>query len=366
MYSKKSRAIVIVLFLILILAAVPVFTACSSSNTTSTNSVSTSSSTPASQTSSIELSLATLFPPTAPPAQQLQRWADSVKAATNGQLTIRIYPSETLLKAPDIMNGVKAGSADIGASFPYQYTAGQELLNLLSQLIRGSDYTSTLEIFNDFWSKYNDLLSSQFKDYKLLWTIPIHPNLLFTIDKPVRTLDDLKGLQIRIPSAGAADIFKQLGATPVSMSTSDWIVSLDKHTTDGGATSIGSVSDYNIGAKLKYCTEFGSGPGIFFVVMNNDSYNKLSPALQQALDGTLETAKQDDINMWKDYESTSHENDVKLGMQFITLSNDEYVKWNDAVQPAFNAIAEKLNTAGYPGTEIVQFSLDEFNKYHSQ
>ncbi len=244
----------------------------------------------------IELSMANLYAPGSDPDQSLMRWAAKVEADSNGRLKIRDYPGGTLLTAPDMRTGVEAGVADLGSSFIYKPEPGFEPSMVMSQLILGLDYNKCLSIFDDIWNQFPSLWEGQWDKFKLIWITTIDPNLLFTVDKPVRTLEDLKGLQIRMPSATAADMFKALGAAPVSMSTADWVVSLDKKTTDGAATSVGSVLDNQVGEKLKYCTRYSTGPGVTFLVMNKQRYDSLPAELQKVIDDNMAFGLQDMID----------------------------------------------------------------------
>ena len=55
------------------------------------------------------------FPP-APtfPCVQMERWKKEVEARTNGKVSIKTFPGGTLLDAKGMMDGVIAGTSDIG------------------------------------------------------------------------------------------------------------------------------------------------------------------------------------------------------------------------------------------------------------
>ena len=55
------------------------------------------------------------FPP-APtfPCVQMERWKKEVEKRTNGKVAIKTFPGGTLVKAKGMMDGVIAGTADIG------------------------------------------------------------------------------------------------------------------------------------------------------------------------------------------------------------------------------------------------------------
>jgi TRAP-type C4-dicarboxylate transport system substrate-binding protein len=365
--KKLNLSIIIIMALLLL---IPVIASACKPDEPATPSTPSQPNTPAEPAKPaaepIELSLASLYPPGAAPAQSLDRWAERIKEQSNGMLTVRHYSASTLLPAPDMRTGVEAGTADLGCSFIYKPEPGFEPSMVMAQLILGLNYTTCLEIFDDIWNEFPDMWEGQWDKFKLIWITVIDPNLLFTVDTPVYTMNDIKGLQIRMPDAVAANMFKALGAAPVSMSTADWVVSLDKGTTDGAATSAGSILDHQVGEKVKYCTRYSTGPGVTFLVMNKEKYNSLSPELQKIIDDNMEWGKQDMIQSKLDAETESYEYLAANGVEVIDLSADEHAKWDETVRPVYDGIASELDEAGYPGTELVDYALERAKYYYSE
>lgn len=312
-----------------------------------------------------ELSMASLFPPESKPAKSLNRWAEKVNQETGGRISIRHFPANTLVAAPDMRSSLKVGVADIGCSFIYKPEPKFDPSIMLSQLILGLTYENCLKIFDDIWNRFPELWADQWKDYKLLWITPIDPNLMVTVKHPVRNLADLKKMQLRMPSPTTASMLKALGATPVSMSTADWIVSLDKGTTDGATISLGSLIDYKIGEKIDYVTNYSFGPGIMFLVMNKRTWNSLSPDIQEIVDVSAKWGRQDMIDEKKQTEKEAVDYLKSKGVEFIRLSPEEYAKWEKIVRPVFDKVAEDLNAKGFPGTQLIDFALERGKFYYS-
>jgi TRAP-type C4-dicarboxylate transport system substrate-binding protein len=362
MKTFKSSIIIMVLLLL-----IPVFASACKTTEPAPATTPTTPTTPAKPAlEPIELSLASLYPPASAPSQSLERWAEKIKTESNGLLTIRHYPAGTLIAPPDMRNGVKSGVADLGFSFIYKPEPGFEPSMVMSQLILGLNYANCLKIFDDLWNEFPELWEGQWSNFKLIDVSTAEANLLFTTKKPVRSLKDLKGLQIRVPSATVADLFTALGAAPVSMSTADWVISLDKGTTDGASVTFSSLSDYKIAEKLKYYTYYSTGPGISFLIMNKDTWNSLSPDLQKVIDNNSDWIKQEMIQSKMATEKEGIEYAKSSGGEFITLSENEYARWDAAVKPVYDKIAADLNAAGYPGTELVNYALERAKYYYSK
>jgi TRAP-type C4-dicarboxylate transport system substrate-binding protein len=237
---------------------------------------------------------------------------------------------------------------------------------MMSALILGLSYEHCLKIFDDVWNKFPELWAGQWKDYKLLWITPIDPNLLVTAKQPVRKMEDIKGLQIRIPNAISADVIKQMLAVPVSMSSGDWIVSLDKGTTDGAAMSNGSLLDYKIGEKVRYVTYYSLGPGILFLTMNKDTWKDLSPEMQQVINNSAGWGRQHMIDCKRQSEKEAIDYLKSKGVEFIKLSADQFARWDATIKPVFDKMANDLNAKGFPGTALVTYALERAKYYSTQ
>ncbi len=303
--------------------------------------------------------MASMHAPTSPSGVSLEAWAEKIKQDSNGLLTIRHYGSSQLIAGTDMRTGIKDGVADIGNSFIFGVDPGFEVGVNLTQLVRGQDALDGVRIFDAIWAEFTELMESQWKDYKVLWIVPTVPTLIFTIDTPVRTMEDMKGLELRVPNAILADFLKNLGASPISMGTPDWITSLDKGTTDGGATTVGSMNDFQIADKFKYGTNWSMGCSVNFLIMNMDSWNKLDPQLQKVIDDSLEWARQDAIDTWVETEAITKQFSLDAGVQFIDLTDEENARWNEAVRPVYDKMAADMDALGYPGTELVDFALSQ-------
>ena len=363
---KKFRPYIL-LFIVLLLIIPVLAIGCAKTEKPTTPTTPTTPSTPSKPeepaAEPVELSLASMMPPEAAPAKSIERFIEKVNMDSNGLLTIRHYPANSLIPGPNMRSGVRDGVADMGHAFIFGGEPGFEVGVNLTQLVRGLDVPSSVKIFNDLWNEYPDIMASQWKDFELLYIAPTHPTIFFTCDKPVRTMADLNGLEIRVPNAILADIVKSLGGTPVSMSTADFVNSLDKGTVDGGATTLGSMIDFQIADKFKYATFYAMGSSINFYIMNVDSFNSLSPDMQELIVVDGEWGGDDMTATWTETEVSTLEYSKEQGIEFITLPPDEYAKWDAAIQPVYDKMAEEMNAAGYPGTEIVNFAAERSKFY---
>ncbi|MGD9307250.1 MAG: C4-dicarboxylate ABC transporter substrate-binding protein, partial [Desulfobacterales bacterium] len=153
------------------------------------------------------------FPP-APtfPCVQMERWKQEVEKRSGGKVAVNTFPGGTLLGAKNMMDGVIAGQADIG-NLCMAYQPGRFIVTNATSLPIGipNARVGSLMLW-DLWYKYQP---DEFKQVKVLAMFTTAPtNIMSKV--PVRTLVDIKGLDLRA-SGGAAQILGAWGANPVGM-----------------------------------------------------------------------------------------------------------------------------------------------------
>jgi TRAP-type C4-dicarboxylate transport system substrate-binding protein len=115
---------------------------------------------------------------------------------------------------------------------------------------------------------------------------------------------------------------------------------------------------------VKWTTEdFGSAYSTgFFVVMNRDKWNALSPDIQK----TIEKIDLDWIEktgaLWDEIDKSGKTFSLKLGNQIISLTKEEDQKWAKAVRPILDEYVNQMRAKGLPGEEALKFCTDYLSK----
>lgn len=228
-----------------------------------------------------ELSFANYMAPTHPyVAGAFQPFADMVQEKTDGALTVRLYNGGELGAGPDAQyDRVVDGAADLGVSLP-GYTASNFPLTLLTELPGAIDeQTGTQEIWENI-----DLFSSEYERVKLIALWSSAANLLYT-NVPVRTPEDLEGLNIRVPSRNAGLLVEAWGGSPVSMPVSEIYTALQTGVIDGAMIDGTATTAFRLAEVADYLTVgIESTISPFFVVMNRDRFDALPADQQVALE----------------------------------------------------------------------------------
>ncbi|PKN66003.1 MAG: C4-dicarboxylate ABC transporter substrate-binding protein [Deltaproteobacteria bacterium HGW-Deltaproteobacteria-15] len=291
-------------------------------------------------------------------------WAKMVEEKTAGKVKVTIYPSELLSKARDTYESVVNGTADIGFSHlglnPGVFTVNQifGLPFLYPEAPEGS------RIITEVYEK-EPVLQSEFKDVKLLWFMSSTMLRLHTATKPIRTLEDLKGMKIRTGGGPQAATLKTLGATPVAISPPDVYTALERGTVDGLTFPWEAVDSYKIDEVTKYHNTAGLWGGPFYVVMNLKKYNSLPPDVRKALDSLSgKWASEFSTDLREKADIASREKIRKLkGHEFIDFSREEVVRWKSAAMPIWDEFISSVEKKGIPGKKILEEVNRSVEKY---
>ncbi len=312
----------------------------------------------------IKFNLAHFFPAAHPVETELIReWTRAVEEDTGGRIQIESYPGETLSGAADTYEGVVSGIADIGLSC-FTYTRGRfpvlEAFELPGIVYKNSKVASKVA-----WEGIKALNPEEVKDTKLLMVFATGPGDLFT-RIPVESLDDLRNLEIRATGLSARTL-QALGAIPVGMSQPETYEALSRGIVEGNLAPVevlqgwrhAEVTDYITQTPFLYNT-------LFFITMNLEKWNSLSPELQDSLQSVSEQVFESTaMNLWDwQNESALQWAVEETGQEIITLSEAEAARWIELVMPLQADFINSMNEKGLPGEEIIETVQSLANQYN--
>ena len=224
-----------------------------------------------------------------PIGQALEKWQELL-AAKDVDLTIELFPDSQLGNKTDIIDQMLLGEpvmtlAD-GAFFA-DYGVPDMGIVFGPFLFDNWDQCWKL-VESDWWAeqcaKLNDM---GIKMVAANWAYGARHTLT---TKPVNTVDDLAGLQIRVPTNQIQTKgFEVLGATPVGMSLGDVYTALQQGTIDGGENPLSTLYGRKHHEVAKYLIMDGHVLNFTNWVCSSMWFDSLTPEQQEAL---IETGKE--------------------------------------------------------------------------
>ena len=313
-----------------------------------------------SQEKVIKMDFSSFLPPTDSVSIAFETWAKEVEKKSNGNIKINFYAGATLTPGAQTYDSVVRGVVDLGSS-SLAYTRGRfPMIELLDLPLGVKTAKLATRLSNEYYKKY---ATKEFSDSKIMFFSSHGPGLLFT-RKPVKSLEDLKGMKVKCAAGATVDMLSALGAAPVPMSMGDTYDALQRGMLDGMLGPYAVLSTYKLGEVVKYSPENYSTAyfNTFFVAMNKDKWNALSKDLQKTIEEINEQWVDKAGDPW-DVEDANGKKFMKdRGNTIAPLSKEENARWANQVKPQLDKFVKEKVAKGLPAAEALKWCQDWIQK----
>jgi TRAP-type mannitol/chloroaromatic compound transport system substrate-binding protein len=287
--------------------------------------------------------------------------ANIITKMSNGRLEVKVYGSGELVPALQTFDAVSAGTAEMGHGAAYYWKGkmspapyfttvpfGLNATEIQGWILKGGGYELWRELYRPFGVR--PFIAGNTGVQMAGW-----------FNKEINSLDDLKGLKMRMPGLGG-EVLKRAGGTPVIIPGSDVFTSLATGVVD--ATEwVGPYNDLAMGlykaAKYYYYPGWHEPGSVMEAIVNQQAFDALDEDLQMIVEQACHAA-----NMEMQAEFTSKNN---AALQVLIKEHQvELRKLPDDVLVKLREISEQLAKETVAGSEIGQKILTSFNDYKEQ
>jgi tripartite ATP-independent transporter DctP family solute receptor len=278
--------------------------------------------------------------------------ADKIKAATNGDVDVQIFPNSQLGDDSHMLSNLRSGAMqmmaigdnilgtlvpnaaidNVGFAFKSLATAWGALDGDVGDIVRADIAKTGLQPMHRIWDEgFRQITSGT---------------------KQVLTPADLHGFKMRVPpSPISLSLFESLGAAPVTINASELYTALQTHVVDGQENPLGNIETMKMYQVQKYCTLTNHMWVGYWLLVNGAFWNDIPEAYRkivadafdaqalvqraanQTLDESLEaTLKQQGVVFATPDQAAFRDTLVKSGF---------YKKWQAKFGPALWSALEK-------------------------
>lgn len=217
----------------------------------------------------------------------LKAWMTQVEKDSKGRIKFEAYPAMQLGGTPvQLYDQVRDGVVDVTWTLPGN-TAGRfpriEVFEL-PFIMSNAEATSKA-----YWEFVQTTTPDEFKDTHLI-ALNVHgPGVIHTVDKPVKSVNDMRGVKMRAPTRQVNKLIGSLGAIPVGMPLPQIPDALSKGTIQGCVIPWEVVPAVKVQELTKFSAEFDPAGGslyttTFVTAMNKAKYDSLAPDLKKVID----------------------------------------------------------------------------------
>ena len=218
----------------------------------------TASNTETAEKKVIKLKMVTCWTPNYKLIEQDKYWLDQVNKLVGDEVEIEFFTAGELVKSKEVFDAVKNNTAQIGSDFPGYWAGKDTAFNLVASFpmwMDAYDYINWLE-FGGGQAEYDRIYGN--------FGIKPLPHGPITVEsgprstKPIKTLADYKGLKLRMSGKTQGQILGDIGASQVSISSSEVYQAMQKGVIDAAESC---TPEFDWGLGYGEITQFSSHPG---------------------------------------------------------------------------------------------------------
>lgn len=278
-------------------------------------------------------------------------------ARAKGEYMMEVHPGGALAKLPEYFDAVRVGAVEMACA-PW---------TMFSFLDRRLAAVETPFLFNN----------NEAATYGLKLALPLCDRILqekfnakglgfgatdasdlFTTGKPVRTLEDWKGLLTAALSPVTATVTKDLGGSPVTIMWTDMYESLQKKVVNGAIMGTHGGLIMSLPGVCKTVTIFYGTQGPMGMSINLDIWKKMPPQIQKILQEEVQAS----MDWFASISPKLKADDIKAfrekGMEVYILPRAERERWAKAASARWE---KELASFGELGARIREIA-DKANK----
>ncbi len=309
----------------------------------------------------VSLTLGHLYTTTDYRGAALEVFAARCAELSGGNITITLFPSQTLTTSQDAMKSVAAGIADMAVgSMSFNVSEVPALLPLdITGIYDPAYFDETIEIIMPV---LDEILATQ--NQKGLW-YPDETNMVFYLNeknaREVHAPSDVAGLRLRDHGMWIGKSISSFGASPMTVMPADLTVALERGTVDGGYTGWGFAQTYRCHEVAPHISYTELAKSCFSpLTINLDVWNGLTEGQQAIILQAVEEMKVvEREELEKSWEAFQQEV-TGAGGSIYVLTQEENQAFVDAAAPL---IEEARGAAGELGNKLIDALLSAPSNY---
>ncbi len=295
-----------------------------------------------------------------------ERIADLVEEMSDGQMKITVYGAEEQVPAFGVFDAVSSGSHQMGHSGGYFWKGKVPAAQFFTSVPFGltADEINAwvnrgggLELWREIYAPFN------------IYPIPAGntgTQMFGWFNKEINSLEDIKGLKMRIPGIGG-EVLKEAGGIPVTLPGGELFTALQTGVID--ATEwVGPYNDLTFGfhqaAKYYYYPGWHEPGPMLELLINIDAWNSLPKHLQVIIETASKAVNQDMLDEYlaKNNQALTELVDVH-GVELRKLPDDVIEEFRTISDQILEELAQEDETIAKVYNSYKSFKQD-VSEYH--
>jgi TRAP-type C4-dicarboxylate transport system substrate-binding protein len=282
---------------------------------------------------------------------------EAITEATDGEVKFEHFPAQQLGKSTDFLRLTADNVAQIsvvGVSF---VADKMELSNVAQMPGAFESACNGLTAYNTILDT-TELRQRDFTQHgvKLLFPYVLPPFEMATAERPIKTIEDIRGLKILVASRSTEILMDKMGASPLqATSGAAAYEQVTRGTIDGLIFAPDSIITYDLHTITKYGTANGNfGGQVVAVIMNQDAFDALDDETKAIFEEESQKAAQ---RVCEYVDQKKQEAIVKIrenGNELAEFGPEELKKLGEYSSEVATEWAQELDSRNLPGTATLE------------
>jgi tripartite ATP-independent transporter DctP family solute receptor len=233
---------------------------------------------------------ATVLPTNHPSVAMMERVAKQVREETGGTVEIQTFPAGQLGSSRDLIEAASSGAIQIVDEGAAQFGQFVPQFSILEGPYLWRDPQQVRRVLNSpLVDEMNAMLVAK-RSMRVIGSTYYGKRHVTSGTKPINTVDDMKGFKLRIPEV---DTFRAMaeawGARPTPLNISELYLALSQGAVDGQENPLPTIQSNKFFEVQKYLVLTGHIITPRLIVVNETTWQALSPKERQSLKSAVET-----------------------------------------------------------------------------
>ncbi len=274
--------------------------------------------------------------------------AQKANEYSNGTITIEIFPGGQLGDDRAMLDQVAAGALDMTFAETGRLGLWEPELEIFGYPFAFDDYDHLVRTLNE--TEYGKGIYSKLeaRGWKIL-ADAYNGTRQTTSNKPIESIEDMKGMKLRVPNAEANLAFANYsGAAATPMPFADVYLALKTNAVDGQENPLSTIDAQKFYEVQDYCALTGHIINDNNYIISKIVFDKLSPAQQEAITKATVEAAQFHTETFQNDEATLLEKFEENGM---TITTPDKAPFREACAPMYDEYIAEFGDAAVKAIE---------------
>ena len=274
--------------------------------------------------------------------------AQKANEYSNGTITIEIFPGGQLGDDRAMLDQVAAGALDMTFAETGRLGLWEPELEIFGYPFAFDDYDHLVRTLNE--TEYGKGIYSKLeaRGWKIL-ADAYNGTRQTTSNKPIESIEDMKGMKLRVPNAEANLAFANYsGAAATPMPFADVYLALKTNAVDGQENPLSTIDAQKFYEVQDYCALTGHIINANNYIISKIVFDKLSPAQQEAITKATVEAAQFHTETFQNDEATLLEKFEENGM---TITTPDKAPFREACAPMYDEYIAEFGDAAVKAIE---------------